>query len=184
MLHHATELRAYDYIGNISKSAAEYATDHGDQIIIDAYDTSSWKNYWFGIMLWNGYFYQLKAEQPISWSWPRMQDKLICPTARTHGSGIGYKGGLGAGTGTSYAINKFIVKQKVGSWKCSISQVPYFVTNAHYAIYAGTAWDKRTYWHNKLGSYAFLDGSVAGVSSNASHPLEAKYWYNGQQAWR
>lgn len=171
-------------IGNIAKAAAEYATDHGDRIIIDAYDTSSWKNYWFGIMLWHGYFYQLKAEQPISWSWPRMKEKLICPIAQSKGSGIGYKGGLGSGTGTSYAINKFIVNQKIGSWKCSFSQVPYFVTNAQYAIYAGTAWDKRTFWHNNQGSYAFLDGSVAAVSRSASYPLESKYWYEGKGAWR
>ena len=173
-------------ISNLGKAAAEYATDHGDRIIIDDLtpNTVEWKDYWLGLLLDNGYLYQIRAKQPFSWTWPRVKDKVICPIAQNYGSGIGYKGGMGGGMGTSYGINKWIVDQKIGSWKCSYSQVPYFVSNAMYAIYAGTSWDKRTYWHNKAGSYAFLDGSAGAVQRNNSHSAVPQYWYNGQKAWR
>ena len=171
-------------IRNINQAATAYSTDHADRIIIDAYDTTSWKNYWYGLMLWNGYLYQVQPKLGITYSWPLVKNKLICPVAQQYGSGIGYKGGLGSGTGTSYGINKYIVNKKLNSWRCSPSQVPYFVSNAMYAVYLGNFWDKRTFWHNNNGSYTFLDGSAISVGRNNSHIINPAYWYEGKKAWK
>ena len=182
----AQRTNCLNLINNLGKAAAFYATDHGDRIIVDDLTpgTVEWKDYWLGLLIDNGYLYQIPAKKPLSWTWPRIKDKVICSIARNYGSGIGYKGGMGGGTGTSYGINKWIVNQKIGSWKCSYSQVPYFVSNAMWAMYVGDTYDKRTYWHNKSGSYAFLDGSAASVERHNSHAALPEYWYNGKKAWK
>jgi len=177
-------------IGNLQKYASHYSADYNDWIVVAMRQdgaSASWKDYWFGRLLWQGYLGGIAAGTPVTSSWPKAKDMLICPSARAAGSNIGYKGGLGSGTGTGYAINGYLSQgkeHKLGSWRCTPSQTPYFITNAQYMIYLGTTWDKRTYLHNDAGSYAFLDGSTRKIRRESSLPISQANWYNGKGVFR
>ncbi len=170
---------------NVTKGAAAYCSDNKDRIIPHWFKVeNNWKDYWIGKLIWKGYIYGVTPEIPVSRSWPLVKNRVICPDAQLLGSGKGYKGGLGSGTGTSNGINYWIAGRKLNSWRCSPSQVPYFVTNAEYAIFTGSTWDKRTFLHNGAGSYTFLDGSGRSIKRAKSYPTADAYWFYGRYSWR
>ena len=187
----AKSLQCLNNVRSIGKFAANYSADNNDWIILHLLKATgaTWKDYWVGQLLWNGYVSSIPAEMALSRSWPRVKDLFVCPTARAYGSTNGYKA-LGGGTGTSYGINLFLtttVQQRIGTWKCAPSQVPYFASNANYGIYVNSSsvtWDKRTFFHLGSGSYTFLDGSTRKISRGNSLPMHIDYWYYGRKAWK
>ena len=186
----AKGLQCLDNSRSIQKYAANYSSDYNDWIIVHTLTASgvTWKDYWTGQLLWLGYVHNIKAETPLSRSWPKVKDFFVCPTARAKGSSIGYDG-LGSGTGTSYGINLYLTasRRRLGTWQCTPSQVPYFVANAKYGVYVNSnkvTWDKRTFFHLGAGSYAFLDGSGRRISKANSYPIQDKYWFYGRFAWK
>ena len=186
----AKGMNCLNNIGSIGKAAANYSSDYNDWIIVHTLKGSgaTWKDYWVGQLLWQGYVNGIKAETALSRSWPKVKDFFVCPTAREKGSGIGYKA-LGSGSGTSYGINLFLTntRRRIGTWSCAPSQVPYFASNGEYGIYVNSGsvtWDKRTYFHLGSGSYAFLDGSIRKITRKNAHPMQDTYWYYGRVAWK
>ena len=172
---------------NIQKAAANYCQDNADRIIEHwRSEENNWKDYWIGKLIWTGYLYGIQPRMAFSQSWPIVKNKVICPTAQAYGSGTGYKGGLGSGLGTSNALNIWLSNLKLGSWRGTMSQIPYFVSNANYGIYPGgnPAWDQRTYLHNGTGTYTFLDGSGRRILKVNSYPLLEGYWFHGKYPWR
>ena len=171
---------------NIQKAAATYCNDHEDRII-EHYrkegESNSYKDYWIGRLLWTGYLYGINPQMAISRSWKIVKDKVICPTAQTYGSNTGYKGGLGSGVGTSNGLSIWISGKKLGSWRGTVSQIPYTVSNANYGVYVGN-WDKRTFLHNGAGTYTFLDGGGRRIHRANSLPMLEDYWYYGRYSWR
>ena len=171
---------------NIQKAAATYCNDHEDRII-EHYrkegESNSYKDYWIGRLLWTGYLYGINPQMAISRSWKIVKDKVICPTAQTYGSNTGYKGGLGSGVGTSNGLSIWISGKKLGSWRGTVSQIPYTVSNANYGVYVGD-WDKRTFLHNGAGTYTFLDGGGRRIHRANSLPMLEDYWYYGRYSWR
>ena len=175
----ATSMRTncLNNIGTIGKTAANYATDNRDTIPpTNTSTTDLHKNSWLGLMYENNYFTGFKNRAALT------NNLLLCPDAARGKNKVTYYN-YGSSLKSGYALNKYIEKKKAGSWKCTVSNVPYFLTNGVYGFYLGTAWDARSFLHTKTGSYAFLDGSVRSVHRNASHAPSVQAYHDGKYSW-
>ena len=183
----ATAMRTHclNSIGTVGKAAANYATDCRDRILSVVIDVNNSDEKQRGFWLQNLYDY--KYFPGFTNAGTLTKELLRCPAtynfAKTY---YNYGKSLTSGAQklmSGYSLNRYIQERKVGSWKCQVSNVPYFLTNANYGFYTGSVWDKRTYLHMKTGSYAFLDGSVRAVHQNVSHAPSGAAYQDGKYSW-
>ena len=183
----ATAMRTHclNNIGSVAKAAANYATDCRDRIlsvVIDVNNTDrTQRGFWLQNLYDYKYFPGFRSASSL------VKGLLRCPaTYNFSGTTYNYDKSLTSGNTklvSGYSLNRYIQELKVGSWKCRVSNVPYFLTNANYGFYTGSNWDKRKYLHMKTGSYAFLDGSVRAVHQNVSHAPSGAAYKEGKYNW-